>query len=112
MLGEGRGRRGRRKIDVKREIPWREGCRLRVKRPRVRLGGRGRAAVKNVGESSLESSSVISPSLPLPFARSHPPSLLEIFHASSSLNFQENIEAPMHTFEHVELPSFQLLSCT
>lgn len=42
---------------------------------RVRLGGRGRAVIKNVGESSLESSSVISPSLPLPFARSLPPSL-------------------------------------
>lgn len=42
---------------------------------RVRLGGRGRAVIKNVGESSLESSSVISPSLPLPFACSLPPSL-------------------------------------
>lgn len=41
---------------------------------RVRLGGRGRAVMKNVGESSLESSSVISPSLPLPFACSLPPS--------------------------------------
>lgn len=42
---------------------------------RVRLGGRGRAVIKNAGESSLESSSVISPSLPLPFACSLPPSL-------------------------------------
>lgn len=42
---------------------------------RVRLGGRGRAVIKNVGESSLESSSLIFPSLPLPFARSLPPSL-------------------------------------
>lgn len=47
---------------------------------RVRLAGKGRAVIKNVGESSLESSSVISSSLPLPFARSPP--LLEIFHAS------------------------------
>lgn len=80
---------------------------------RVRLGGRGRAVIKNVGESSLESSSVISPSLPLPFARSLPPSLPpRNFSCLVEPELPREIETPMHTFEHVERLSFQLFSCT